>query len=110
MAGRRELRAIVEGRQSRAQALERYGAFSQSHRWKFESLWHVQSLFSLINRSPRAATLMMQALTFQRFVDWSFKHYLAIAPPEFVSQRRPPAASGDHGQVQRRGAPAGRAA
>ena len=106
----RELRAIVEGRQSRAQALERYGAFSQSHRWKFESLWHVQSLFSLINRSPRAATLMMQALTFQRFVDWSFKHYLAIAPPEFVSQGRPPAASGDHGQVQRRSAPAGRAA
>jgi flavin-dependent dehydrogenase len=106
----RELRAVFEGRQSRAQALERYGAFSQSHRWKFESLWHVQSLFSLINRSPRAATLMMQALTFQRFVDWSFKHYLAIAPPEFVSQGRPPAASGDHGQVQRRSAPAGRAA
>ena len=106
----RELRAVFEGRQSRAQALERYGAFSQSHRWKFESLWHVQSLFSLINRSPRAATLMMQALTFQRFVDWSFKHYLAIAPPEFVSQGRPPAASGDHGKVQRRSAPAGRAA
>src|SRR6478609_2237783 len=102
----RELRAVFEGRQSRAQALERYCAFSQSHRWKFESLWHVQSLFSLINRSPRAATLMMQALTFQRFVDWSFKHYLAIAPPEFVSQGRPPAASGDHGKVQRRSAPA----
>ena len=30
---------------------------------------------------------MMRALTFQRFVDWSFEHYLAIAPPEFVSQR-----------------------
>jgi hypothetical protein len=73
-------------------------------------MWHVQSLFSLINRSPRAATLMMRALTFQRFIDWSFKHYLNIAPPAFVSQGRPPAASGDHGPVQRRSAPAGRAA
>ena len=54
-------------------------------------MWHVQSLFSLINRSPRAATLMMRALTFQRFVDWSFKHYLTIAPPDFVS----------HGQAAR---------
>jgi flavin-dependent dehydrogenase len=106
----RELRAVIEGRKSRGQALQAYGAFSESHRWKFESMWHVQSLFSFINRSPRAATLMMRALTFQRFIDWSFEHYLRIAPPEFVSQGRPPAASGDHGHVQRRRAPAGRAA
>jgi flavin-dependent dehydrogenase len=82
----RELRAVVEGRATRAQALERYAKFSASHRWKFEAMWHVQSLFSLINRSPRAATLMMRALSFQRFVDWSFGHYLNIAPPQFASQ------------------------
>jgi hypothetical protein len=73
-------------------------------------MWRVQSLFSLINRSPRAATLMMRALTFQRFIDWSFAHYLKIAPPDFVSQPRPPAASGKREQPQRRSAPAGRAA
>jgi digeranylgeranylglycerophospholipid reductase len=106
----RELRAVIEGRQTRGQALAAYGAFSESHRWKFEAMWHVQSLFSFINRSPRAATLMMRTLSFQRFIDWSFEHYLRIAPPEFVSQGRPPAASGDHGHVQRRRAPAGRAA
>src|SRR5215204_6071883 len=75
----RELRAVVEGRQSRADALARYAEFSASHRWKFEAMWHVQSLFSLINRSPRATTLMMRTLSFQRFVDWSFGHYLNIA-------------------------------
>ena len=106
----RELRGVLDGRSSRAQALARYQAFSGSHRWKFEAMWHVQSLFSAINRSPRAATLMMRALTFQRFIDWSFNHYLNVAPPEFVSHGRPPAASGDHGPVQRRSAPAGRAA
>jgi flavin-dependent dehydrogenase len=106
----RELRAVIEGARTRAQALERYGEFSKSHRWKFEAMWHVQSLFSLINRSPRATTLMMRSLSFQRFVDWSFGHYLNIAPPEFVSQGRPPAASGDRDQLKRRSAPAGRAA
>jgi menaquinone-9 beta-reductase len=106
----RELRAIVEGRSTRADALDRYGRFSASHRWKFEAMWHAQSLFSLINRSPRATTLMMRALTFQRFVDWSFGHYLKIAPPEFVSHGRPPTASGEREQLQRRSTPAGRAA
>jgi menaquinone-9 beta-reductase len=106
----RELRAVVEGRRTRTDALERYAAFSRRHRWKFEAMWHVQSLFSVINRSPRATTLMMRALTFQRFVDWSFRHYLKIAPPEFVSQTRPPAATGEREQPQRRSAPAGRAA
>ncbi len=80
----RELRAVVQGSITRGQALERYGRFSASHRWKFEAMWHVQSLFSVINRRPRATTLMMRALTFQWFVDWSFKHYLNIAPPDFA--------------------------
>jgi flavin-dependent dehydrogenase len=106
----RELRSVLDGSQTRAQALDRYARFSASHRWKFEAMWHVQSLFSLVNRSPRATTLMMRSLSFQRFVDWSFKHYLNVAPPEFVSQGSPPAASGEREQLQRRSAPAGRAA
>jgi flavin-dependent dehydrogenase len=31
----RELRAVVEGRATRAQALQRYGEFSSRHAWKF---------------------------------------------------------------------------
>src|SRR5438045_2872460 len=100
VAGGRERRAVVAGSQTRAAALARYAEFSDAHRWKFEAMWHVQSLFSFVNRSPRATTLMMRALTFQGFVDWSFRHYLNIAPPEFVSQGRPPAASGDDGSLQ----------
>src|SRR3954470_21839488 len=34
----RELRAVVERRQSRATALERYDHFNEAHRWKFETL------------------------------------------------------------------------
>jgi flavin-dependent dehydrogenase len=106
----RELRGVVEGAQTREQALARYSAFSEQHRRKFEWLWRVQSLFSLVNRSPRVMTGVLRALDFQRFVDWSFGHYLNIAPPEYVSQRRPPTASGEREQLQRRSAPAGRAA
>jgi digeranylgeranylglycerophospholipid reductase len=106
----RELRGVVDGRQTREQALARYGAFSEEHRWKFEWMWRVQSLISLVNRSPRAMTAALRLMDSQRFVDWSFGHYLRIAPPDFVSQGRPPAASGERERDQRRSAPAGRAA
>jgi flavin-dependent dehydrogenase len=106
----RELRAVVEGTQTREQALERYGAFSEEHRWKFEWMWRVQSIVSVVNRSPRAMTAALRLMDHQRFVDWSFAHYLNIAPPSFVSQGRPPAASGEREQHKRRSAPAGSAA
>src|SRR5215208_2573546 len=38
----RELRAVVEGRQSAAQALERYGAFSADHAWHFRWMFRAQ--------------------------------------------------------------------
>jgi menaquinone-9 beta-reductase len=106
----RELRGVVDGSQTREQALARYGAFSEEHRWKFEWMWRVQSLISLVNRSPRAMTAALRLMDSQRFIDWSFGHYLRIAPPDFVSQARPPAASGERERHQRRSAPAGRAA
>ena len=40
----RELRAVVEGRRTKAEALTRYHAFSESHRWKFEAMKRVQDL------------------------------------------------------------------
>ncbi|WP_354697553.1 hypothetical protein DSM112329_03186 [Paraconexibacter sp. AEG42_29] len=79
----RELRAVVDGRQSRGQALERYHSFSADHEFAFSWLWRVQTIFSGINKLP----LMDSALdVFQRpsLIKWAFNHYLAIAPPSYA--------------------------
>lgn len=78
----RELRAVIEGRQTREQALAKYHAFSASHRFPFESMLRVQRLIPRIE--PRALALALRAMSAKRFVDWSFGHYLKIAPPEFA--------------------------
>ncbi len=85
----RELRAVVEGRRSREQALRRYHDFSASHRWKFEWLLKTQNVVPRV--PPRLLQHGLRAMRAKRFVDWSFNHYLRIAPPEFVKQGPPPA-------------------
>jgi menaquinone-9 beta-reductase len=91
----RELRAIVEGRQSAAEALIRYGDFSASHEWKFR--WMLQAQRTVPRVSPRLLAGGLRLMQWRRFVDWSFAHYLAVAPPEFAlpgprpaARRRPP--------------------
>src|SRR3712207_2946818 len=42
IAAGREIRAVVEGRQTVAAALTRYHDFNESHRWKFDSMLRVQ--------------------------------------------------------------------
>ena len=79
----RELRQVVEGRQSREQALQRYGSFSDDHRWAFDWLWRVQTLVSAVNRLPLMDTAL-DLMDRPRFVRWSFAHYLNIAPPTFA--------------------------
>jgi flavin-dependent dehydrogenase len=81
----RELRSVIEGRQTRAQALERYGAFSAAHAWKFEWMLRVQRLVPRV--APRVLGRALGAMQRQRFVDWSFGHYLEIAHPRFVGTR-----------------------
>ena len=44
------LRRVIEGRQTREQALTRYASFNEDHRWAFEWLWRVQSVVSAINK------------------------------------------------------------
>jgi menaquinone-9 beta-reductase len=83
----RELRAVVEGRQSRAAALRAYGAFSDAHRWKFEAMLGVQRLVPRV--PPRLLQPALRAMATRRFVDWSFGHYLSIAPPSFASAGAP---------------------
>ena len=83
----RELRAVVEGRRSREEALRRYHEFSASHRWKFESMLKVQRLVPRV--PPRLLGPAIRAMSSQRFVDWSFTHYLRIAPPSLVGAPSP---------------------
>jgi flavin-dependent dehydrogenase len=84
LAAGRELRAVVERRSSRAQALARYGAFSDSHARKFAWLLRVQRAIGQITPS-RAATAITRAFESRRLSEWAFNHYLAIAPPSFVA-------------------------
>jgi flavin-dependent dehydrogenase len=82
MALGRELRGVVEGRQSREEAAAHYAAFNDSHEVKFKWMLRVQKLVPRI--PPRLVGPLIRILGVKRFVDWSFGHYLAIAPPEFA--------------------------
>jgi flavin-dependent dehydrogenase len=82
----RELRAVIDGRQTREQALRRYGAFSSSHAPAFRWLLRFQRLVPRI--APRVLSPTLLALQAKRFLDWSFGHYLEIAHPRFVGTYR----------------------
>ena len=89
----RELRGVIDGRQSREQAAAAYAEFHDSHEWKFRWMLRVQKLVPRV--PPRILGRLIRLLGSKRFVDWSFSHYLAIAPPDFVeeSPREPAIAS-----------------
>jgi flavin-dependent dehydrogenase len=77
----RELRGVVKGRQSRAEAESNYASFHDSHEWKFEWMLRVQKLVPRV--PPRILGPLIRLMGSKRFVNWSFNHYLAIAPPDF---------------------------
>ena len=79
----RELRAVVEGRRTRADALERYAAFSRAHAWKFNSLLGVQWLVPRV--PPRALHAFIRLMAFRPLTNWTFGHYLNIAPPAYAA-------------------------
>jgi flavin-dependent dehydrogenase len=80
----RELRGVVEGWQGREQAAARYASFNDSHEWKFRWMLRAQRLVPRI--PPRLLGPLIGLLGAKRFVDWSFRHYLRIAPPEFAAR------------------------
>jgi flavin-dependent dehydrogenase len=84
----RELRAVLRGAQTREQALRRYHDFSASHALPFRWMLHVQRLVPRV--PPRLLAAGLTAMQAQRFVDWSFGHYLEIAHPRFVGDRIAP--------------------
>ncbi len=79
----RELRGVIEGHQDREQAAARYAEFNDSHEWKFRWMLRVQRLIPKV--PPRVLGPMIRFFGAKRFIDWSFGHYLRIAPPEFAS-------------------------
>jgi flavin-dependent dehydrogenase len=83
----RELRGVVEGRQSREGAAQTYAAFHDSHEWKFKWMLRVQKLIPRV--PPRILAPALRLMASKRFVDWSFTHYLQIAPPEYAGTGRP---------------------
>ncbi len=82
----RELRAVVEGRLTREQALERYGAFSDAHAWKYRSMLLSQRAIGRLTPS-RAVTALVRAFERPGVCEWAFEHYARIAPASFVGPR-----------------------
>jgi flavin-dependent dehydrogenase len=87
----RELAAVLAGDRSRAQALDRYAAFSAEHAWKFAWLKRWQD--SVWRLRPRPRDLLVRSLTSRQLSEWAFGHYLRVAPPGFALPAPPPAAA-----------------
>jgi flavin-dependent dehydrogenase len=83
----RELRAVIEGRRTRAEALRRYDRFSASHAWKFR--WMLTAQRWVPRVPPRLLHRSLRATQRRRFLDWAFGHYLEIAPPSFAGEAPP---------------------
>lgn len=79
----RELRLVLDGRSSREQALERYAAFSEETRWKFRWMLRTQRLVGRFNAN-RILDRVLDVMSAQLLIDWSFTHYFKIADPDYV--------------------------
>jgi len=97
----RELRGVVEGRQDRETAAARYAEFNDSHEWKFRWMLRVQRLVPKI--PPRVVGPLLRLLSARRLVEWSFGHYLEIAPPEFAGSRPAGSANDQEGAGDQQG-------
>lgn len=89
----RELRGVVDGRQTREQAAVRYAEFHDSHEWKFRWMLRAQKLVPKI--PPRLLGPFIRLLGWKRTVDWSFNHYLRIAPADVAAAAVPPGSAHD---------------
>jgi flavin-dependent dehydrogenase len=85
----RELRAVVEGRSTTAEALTAYHDFNHAHAWKFDWMLRLQRLIPRV--PPRLLAPALDAMASKAFVDWAFRHYLQIAHPSFAGPVPAPA-------------------
>jgi menaquinone-9 beta-reductase len=79
----RELRAVLAGVGTRADALRRYGAFSAAHARKYRWLWNTQRAIGRTTPLP-VVPAIGRALESPSLATWIFNQYLGIAPPSFV--------------------------
>src|ERR671923_1978089 len=80
----RELRRVSAGLATREAALSRYAAFSARHEWHFRWLLRMQRLVP--RNPPRLLALALRGMSEERFVRWSFGHYLRIAHPAYARE------------------------
>ena len=88
----RELRRVLDGQATRAEALERYGAFSARHTPAFRRALRLQRLIPAL--PPRMLTRLFALLARQALVDRSFGWYLDQAHPSFATTPRQGAVAG----------------
>ena len=88
IAAGREIREVLDGTKTREQALEDYGRFSAAHEWKFRWMLRAQRLIPRLG--PRAQRLLIRFCATGPMISFSFRHYLRIAPPWFVSDEPSP--------------------
>ncbi len=86
-------------KQTREQALERYAAFSDAHRWKYDALLRTQDAVGRLNPRPRGMRHALNAISQPQPAHWMFRHYLYICPPEAAAA----AAAAAHGGYGRSG-------
>jgi flavin-dependent dehydrogenase len=80
----REMRAVVEGRRERREALAGYAKLHASHTRGFRLLLFVQRLIPHI--PPRLLGPLFRIYKTQALIDLTFNAYLNIAPPEFAAR------------------------
>jgi flavin-dependent dehydrogenase len=83
----RELRAVLADERTRAEALERYGAFSHAHRPAFRRALRMQRLIPAL--PPRVLTALLRGMSSQRVVDRAFGWYLDQAHPSYALSPQP---------------------
>jgi digeranylgeranylglycerophospholipid reductase len=81
----RELRAVIGGERSHAEALRRYGRFSKAHRPAFEWAYALQWLVPRL--PPRVLTAALAVVGRERPCRRAFSWYLRQADPSFAITR-----------------------
>ena len=82
IAAGRELRAVLEQRQTHEQALERYAAFSHRHAPAFAYALALQRTIPRL--PPKTLTALLKVLGRERPCRRAFEWYLQLAPPGFA--------------------------
>ena len=85
----RELAEVLAGARTREQALERYAAFADAHRWKFEWMWLNQRCVRHLHGRP--LDWLARFTSRPRLIRWLFGKYLNLAPPEYALPAPPQA-------------------